>query len=139
LKGKIIDYFEKKGIEYEDLGPFDYDKKDDYPDYVVPLARKISKDKKGKDFGIAVCGSGQGEAIAANKIRGVRCALYYGGSLDIVRLSKEHNNANVLSLGARFLSEREAINAVKTWMNSKFSNKARHRRRVGKIDKLGSR
>jgi len=139
LKGRIIDYFERKGIEFEDLGPLDYDEKDDYPDFVIPLARKIAKSKIGKDFGVVVCGSGQGEAIVANKIKGVRCALYYGGPVRMIKLSKEHNDANVLSLGARFLSEKEAVGAVRIWLKSKFSNEARHKRRLKKINGLGGK
>ncbi|MAH07352.1 ribose-5-phosphate isomerase [Candidatus Pacearchaeota archaeon] len=138
LKRKIIDYFIGEGIKYDDLGPLDYDEKDDYPDYVVPLARKVAKGKRGKDFGIAVCGSGQGEAIAVNKIRGVRCALYYGGPVKMVKLSKEHNDANVLSLGARFLSEKEAIRAVDIWLKSRFEG-GRHLRRLKKISGLGGK
>lgn len=72
--------------------------------------------------------------MAANKVPGIRAAVYYGGPLDLVRLSREHNGANVLSLGARFLSEEQAIRAVELWLSTPFSEGERHSRRLGKIE-----
>jgi ribose 5-phosphate isomerase B len=83
--------------------------------------------------GIVIGGSGQGEAIAANKVKGVRAAVYYGGSLDIVKLSRTHNDSNILSLGARFLTQEEAIEAIKVWLETPFNNEERHKRRIKKI------
>lgn len=137
LKEKIKKYFDEKKISYEDCGTFSYKKDDDYPDFIIPVARKVTKDKNNK--GIVIGGSGQGEAIASNKIKGIRTAVYYGGNLKIVRLSKEHNNANVLSLGARFLNEKRAIKAVDLWLKTKFSNLSKHKRRVNKVNKLGNK
>ncbi|MBS3079848.1 RpiB/LacA/LacB family sugar-phosphate isomerase [Candidatus Pacearchaeota archaeon] len=137
LKQKIKAFLDKKKILYEDLGSIGYNKDDDYPDFVLPVARKVAKDKQA--LGIVFGGSGQGEAITANKIKGIRAVVYYGGSLKIIKLSKKHNNANVLSLGARFLNEKEAIKAIRKWLKTKFSDKEKHKRRLKKINKLGSR
>ncbi|MEN8252733.1 MAG: RpiB/LacA/LacB family sugar-phosphate isomerase, partial [Patescibacteria group bacterium] len=86
------------------------------------------------NFGIVLGGSGQGEAMVANRVKGVRCALYYGCPEDIITLSKEHNDANMLSLGARFLDGDSAKEAVKLWLETNFSEKERHKRRIAKID-----
>lgn len=132
LKEKIKPWLEKN-YEVIDLGPLKYNSTDDYPDYVVPLAKKISKEKNS--FGIVFAGSGQGEAIAANRVKGVRATVFYGGSLKIIELSKKHNDANILSLGARFLTEVETKKAIQTWLKTKFSEEKRHKRRLRKIEK----
>src|SRR3989344_6743371 len=90
----------KSGFHVEDCGAYSYDKNDDYPDFIVPVAKKVAKNPGS--MGIIFGASGQGEAIAANKVKGVRAALYYGGNIEIVKFSRTHNNANILSLGARF-------------------------------------
>ncbi len=135
-KKKIKVHLQKQGYEVEDLGPHEYNKKDDYPDFVIPLAKKVSQDKKSK--GIIIAGSGQGEAIIANKIKGIRAAVYHGKNIKFLKLSREHNNANVLCLGARFLNEKEMKTAVKVWLETKFQE-GRHLRRLKKFDKYGSR
>lgn len=133
LKEQIKSYLNKEGYETEDVGANSFEKDDDYPDFIIPAAKKVAKEKC---LGIIFGGSGQGEAIAANKVKGVRAALYYGKSLDIVRLSRTHNKTNMLSLGARFLGKEEAIKAVKIWLGTDFNNEARHIRRIGKISKI---
>lgn len=133
LKEEIKNYLEKEGYEVEDMGANSFDKEDDYPDFIIPAARKVAKEKC---LGIIFGGSGQGEAIAANKVKGARAALYYGKSLDIVKLSKTHNKANILSLGARFLGREEAIKAVKAWLGAEFNNEERHIRRINKISRI---
>jgi len=132
LKEKIKRYFNKNNIKYNDLGLHKLDKQDDYPDYIIPAARKVSQDKNS--LGIIVGGSGQGEAIAANKVKGIRAAVLYSYNENIVKLSREHNNSNVLSLGARFLNKKEAIKAVSLWLKTSFSEEERHKRRLKKIE-----
>ena len=133
LKEEIKSYLEKEGYEIEDMGANSFDREDDYPDFIIPAAKKVAKEKC---LGIIFGGSGQGEAIAANKVKGVRAALYYGKNLEIVKLSKTHNKTNILSLGARFLEKDEAIKAVKTWLSTEFNNEERHIRRILKISKI---
>jgi len=133
LKESIKELLDKLNIKYKDIGPKKFNENDDYPDFIVPVAKKVAENSGSK--GIVFGGSGQGEAIAANKIKGVRAALYYGGSLDIVKLSRLHNNSNILSIGARFVSEKEAIQAVKLWLETGFEG-GRHQRRIEKIRKV---
>ena len=115
LKNQIKSYLEEElNLEAEDMGAHEYTPEDDYPHFIIPAARKVGE-RPDTNKGIVLGGSGQGEAIAANKIKGVRALLYYGGPLDIVKLSREHNNANVLSLGARFLNEKEAKEALENY------------------------
>jgi ribose 5-phosphate isomerase B len=132
LKSALSAFLSERGYDVQDLGPSNYDAADDYPDTIAPLARAIAEDASA--FGIAIGGSGQGEALVCNRVKGVRAAVYYGGNLDIVKLSREHNNANVLSLGARFLSQDEAKEAVHLWLTTDFTNDERHVRRVHKLD-----
>ncbi len=131
------------GHEVEDMGAATFDPEDDYPDYITPAAKRVAELSKGSDSdevrGIILGGSGQGEAIAANRIKGVRAVVYYGPStlgdqLDIVALSREHNNANVLSLGARALETEHAKEVVTRWLLHEFSRDPRHIRRIEKID-----
>ena len=134
LKEKIKKYLVESGFEVEDMGAHKYDPIDDYPDFIIPTAKKVAKD--ANNCGIIFGGSGQGEAIAANKVKGVRAALYYGGEMDIVKLSRTHNKTNILSLGARFLKIDDAIKAVNLWLRTNFNNEERHKRRIKKIDKI---
>ncbi len=133
--------------EADDCGAFVNDPADDYPGIIASAARKLSEDVlSGKDSRAIVAGaSGQGEAIVANRFKGVRCALYYGQAarqqtdmsgkqLDILASTREHNDANALSLGLRFLSLDEAKDAVREWLATPFSGEERHRRRVQQID-----
>ena len=134
LKEAVREFLEKAGFAVEDIGAYSYDAEDDYPDFIHKVALKTARDRQSK--GIVFGGSGQGEAITANKVKGIRAALYYGKNVEILELSRTHNDANVLSLGARFLTERDAIKAIKIWLNTPFSNKERHLRRIRKISKL---
>lgn len=135
LKEQIKRWLVAQGCEVEDRGAFSLDPEDDYPDFIAPVAQAVSEDPVNRR-GIVLGGSGQGEAMVANRFAGVRAAVYYGGSEDIVALSREHNDANVLALGARFVSEEEAIAAVERWLATPFSGDERHVRRIKKIDVL---
>ncbi len=131
LKQRIAGYLTERGRQVEDLGPETFVPTDDYPLTIAPLAKKVAKTKGA--MGIAIGGSGQGEAIECNRTKGVRAAVYYGGSHDIVKLSRQHNDANVLALGARFVSAAEAIAAVELWLATPFSHDERHARRIKEL------
>lgn len=134
LKEKIIKYLTEQNYSIEDMGAFNLNQNDDYPDFIIPVAKAVSLNKNS--FGIVLGGSGQGEQIVANKIDGVRAIEYYGGNLEIIKLGREHNNANVLSLGARFVNEQEAMESIKVFLNTKFSEEERHERRLKEINKI---
>ncbi|MBI2012297.1 RpiB/LacA/LacB family sugar-phosphate isomerase [Candidatus Curtissbacteria bacterium] len=134
LKRALVEHLKSKGHQVEDMGAYVLDNNDDYPDFIYPCAQKVAGDPDS--LGIIIGGSGQGEAIVANKVKGIRAAVYYGGNPAVAILSKEHNNANILSLGARYLSENEAKAAVDLWLEIKFSGEERHIRRVEKIKKI---
>jgi len=136
LKGKLIPFLKELGHEVEDKGAFELNKEDDYPDFVRPVASAVASDPE-RSRGIVLGGSGQGEAMAANRIKGVRAVEYYAPSrrdVSIIKDSRGHNDSNVLSLGARFLSEDEAKSAVKDWLETPFSGDERHVRRIAKLD-----
>ena len=120
------------GYDIEDCGAFDFDPLDDYPDFIIPAAEKVANQSNSR--GIIIGGSGQGEAMAANRIQGVRAAVYYDGPIDIVKLSRLHNNANMLSLGARFLSVERATEILNIWLAEKFEGE-RHENRINKLDR----
>lgn len=135
LKEQLVAFVrESIGFEVVDCGAQQYDADDDYPDFIAKAAQLVSKNPTHK--AIILGGSGQGEAIVANRYRGVRAIVYYGSQPEIVTLSREHNDANILSLGARFLSEREAKEVVKDWLLHDFSGDERHVRRIKKIDHI---
>lgn len=133
LKKQLIGYLEIKGYEVEDCGANEYDEEDDYPDFVIPCASRVARSKPGEVVGIVIGASGNGEAIAANKVKGIRAAVYNSGTHFIAKAAKEHNNANILSLGARFISPDEAKKAVTTWLEAEFEG-GRHQRRIKKIE-----
>ncbi|MFB6244716.1 MAG: ribose-5-phosphate isomerase [Candidatus Nanohaloarchaea archaeon] len=131
LKNSLKNFLREKGYEVVDQGPENYDDEDDYPEYIIKTAEKVAADEDA--FGIVLGHSGQGEALAANKVDGVRAALYYGENHEIIELSRKHNNANVLSLGAAFLSEDEAHEQVERWLETDFTKEERHRRRLTEV------
>ena len=131
LKNSIKDHLIDNGHDVTDHGAYEYDALDDYPDFIFPCARAVASDPSSR--GIILGGSGQGEAMAANRIKGVRAAVFYNGPNEIVKLSREHNNANILSLGARFMSEEEIHDIIKLWFDEPFDG-GRHQRRIEKVD-----
>ena len=131
LKNIIRDYLIKKGHDVTDYGAHEYDALDDYPDFIFPCAKAVAADIESR--GIILGGSGQGEAMAANRIKGVRAAVFYNGPKEIVKLSREHNNANILSLGARFMSEDEICDVIDFWLEEPFEG-GRHQSRIDKLD-----
>ncbi|HEY1042205.1 MAG TPA: RpiB/LacA/LacB family sugar-phosphate isomerase [Candidatus Paceibacterota bacterium] len=148
LKGELVTYLTETLLyEVEDLGAHELNPEDDYPDLITPCAKKVASTPD--TLGIVIGGSGQGEAVAANRIPGVRAALFYGearavGAIDaegapaldgydIVRLARVHNDANVLSLAARFLDTDTAKEAVRIFVSTAFSGVERHTRRIQKL------
>ena len=135
FKEKVKKYLEDSGANFEDMGAFEYDKNDDYPDWISKAAEKVSENSDGS-LGIIFGGSGQGEAMVANRYPNVRATVFYDGPREILELSKKHNNANILSIGARFVNEDYLIDIVKFWLEQDFSDEERHLRRIEKIEKL---
>ena len=150
LKEKIRIHLQNKGYEIEDCGASVFNKDDDYPDFISKAAEGVSNDQESR--GIILGGSGQAEAIVANKFPNVRCALFYSPAVpvqaadvtgristdpfEMIRLTREHNDANMLSLGARFLKEEDALRVVDLWLETAFSGDERHVRRLNKIKKF---
>lgn len=134
LKEKLKSFLAELGYEIQDHGPAAFDVNDDYPDFIRLAAEAVVK-SGGKDKGIILGGSGQGEAMVANRLLGIRAAVYYGGERgeEIIKLSREHNDANILSIGARFVHDDEAQTVVKLWLDTVFNNEERHVRRIKKI------
>lgn len=141
LKEKVKQWLSEWDYQYEDMGAFEYNESDDYPDFIRKAAGAVANDPE-QSRGIILGGSGQGEAVVANRYKGVRAAVFYGPSTssgqageEIIKMSREHNNSNVLSLGASFLDEEQAKKAIKLWFETLFSGEERHKRRIEKIDK----
>jgi ribose 5-phosphate isomerase B len=141
-------FLREQGHECINYGPKEFDAEDDYPDFIFPAAKAVASGEC--ELGIIMGGSGQGEAMAANRIKGARCMVYYGpakavGAVDaggaeaadeyeILRLSKQHNDANMISFAARFVSQSEIEKAAGLWLDEKFSGAKRHSRRIAKLD-----
>jgi ribose 5-phosphate isomerase B len=146
---ELQDYLEDLGHECKNFGPATLRPDDDYPDYIFPAAKAVADG--ACERAIIIGGSGQGEAMAANRIKGVRCALFYGPAVprkvvdvagrishdpyEIVRLSRQHNNSNALSLAARFVSLQDMKHVIKLWLETEFNGEPRHSRRIEKLDK----
>lgn len=148
LKEELKRYLPELGLGYEvtDLGSFGFNSEDDYPDFVSKVAEEVSKD--AMSMGIVLGGSGQGEAMCANRFKGIRALAFYGqrepmGVIDadgaesadpfeIVKLAREHNNANIISIGTRFVPPDEAKFAIELFLSTKFEGGERHIRRINK-------
>ncbi len=151
MKEELKSFLESSGYDVIDHGAFEYDEDDDYPDFIFPAVESVAIDPES--VGIILGGSGQGEAICANRVKGIRATVFNGQYNPVVNyddelendreipneivLSRQHNDANVLSLGARFLSMSEAKDAVELWLETEFSGDERHLRRLQKIDRMG--
>ena len=131
LKQFLGDHLLQLGFSVKDYGAHNMNPSDDYPDFIIPAAQMVAGDSNAK--GIIMGGSGQGEAIAANRVKGVRAVVYYDGPIDIVKLSRSHNNANILSIGARFITSEKAAVAVDLWLKEPFEG-GRHKIRIDKLD-----
>ena len=127
LKKKIVNYLTKEKLSFKDLGPFS-DKSVDYPVYAHKLANNVKKNKK--NVGILICGSGTGMNIAANKHSNIRAAQCF--SLKSTKLSRLHNDANIITLGSRLISKKNALKFVELFLDTKFDG-GRHLKRVRKI------
>lgn len=132
LKEEIKKYLNEKQIELEDEGAYELDQNDDYPDLIAKASEKVSNDPNS--FGIIFGKSGAGEAIVANKFKNVRAVI--GFSEENVKLSRQHNNANVLSLGSDFTNLEEAKKFIDIFLNTSFSMDERHKRRLDKIKNI---
>ncbi len=135
MKNALVEYVKELGFEAEDLGPKEFNPGDDYPLEIEKVGLEIFKNPDGAK-GVVLGASGQGEAIVANRFPNVRAAVFYGGNTEIINLSREHNDANVLSLGAKFIETEEAKKVLKLWLETAFSGDKRHVRRLEEIDKM---
>ncbi len=131
LKESVKKYLLDLNYDVKDFGAFEYESTDDYPDFINPAAKFISENNN--TMGIIFGGSGQGEAMAANRFKGVRAAVFYGGPDQIIELSRLHNNANVLSFGSRFIEPEHAIDLIAKWLSIEFEG-GRHQQRIAKLD-----
>ncbi|HZQ45378.1 MAG TPA: ribose-5-phosphate isomerase [Verrucomicrobiae bacterium] len=127
-KGKIIEFLKKLGHEVRDFGTFS-EEPVDYPLFIRPVAEAVARGEFER--GIVLGGSGNGEAIVANRVKGVRCALCW--NVESARLGRQHNNANIISLGQRMITLETALEIVKTWLDTPFDG-GRHQRRIDMID-----
>lgn len=150
VKERAKQFLIEQGYQVEDCGTFQFDPNDDYPDFISKAAEAVSNNPESK--AIIFGGSGQGEAMVANKFDGVRAAVFYGpaipvraaditgrqssDSYEMVRLTREHNDANILSVGIRFLKDEEIMKVIKLWLEAPFTNEERHLRRIKKIAKI---
>jgi len=131
LKKRLVRYLENElKLHFEDMGPKEFDEKDDFPDYIVPACEKAVKNK-GK--AILVCGSGIGACISANKVKGMYAGLAY--NLEAAELSRKHNNTNGICLAGRVLTEEHAMAIVKKWLETDFSGEEKYERRNQKLKK----
>lgn len=137
LKENIKEYLEEKGHEVYDCGALTLESGDDYPEYMARAAEDVQKDSMhAPSVAILFGGSGVGEAIVANRFAHVRAVVYSGGPLDVIKISREHNDTNVLSIGARFVTENEAKQAVDLFLETEFSHAERHAERIIQIEEL---
>ena len=128
LKNVLIPHLEKKGYEVKDFGTYSLDSCD-YPDFAAPAAQAVASGECEK--GIVLCTTGIGVSIVANKVKGVRCALL--SDVMSARMTREHNDTNMMAIGAGVVGQMLALEIVDTWLGTEFSNEARHQRRIDKM------
>lgn len=134
-KESVRDWLMSEGYEVEDCGAYHYDSEDDFTDFISRAAMAVEDDSKNSRA-IVFGGSGQGEAMMANRYCGVRATVYYGGSREIITLSRQHNNANVLSIGARFVSLDDAKSVIWDWLHTETNEQEKYQRRNEELDDL---
>ena len=128
LKQAVIAHLEKKGFEIKDFGTNSLDSCD-YPDFAAPAAQAVASGEC--DQGIVLCTTGIGVSITANKVKGIRCALL--SDVMSARMTREHNDTNMMAIGAGVVGQMLALEIVDTWLGTEFSNEARHQRRIDKM------
>ena len=129
LKNSLVDYLKSSGHDVIDHGPHEYDALDDYPVFCIPAAQAVAKESGS--FGIVLGGSGNGEQMAANKVKGIRAALVW--SVETAKLAREHNDANVIAIGGRMHSIDVCKELIDVFLATPFSNDERHVRRIGQV------
>ncbi len=133
LKNSLVQHLKGQGHEVVDHGAYEYDANDDYPAFVISAAEAVAREQRDGiiALGIVFGGSGNGEQIAANKVRGIRAALVWNEAT--ARLARQHNDANIISIGARQHSEAEVVQLIDIFIAEPFSNEVRHARRISQI------
>jgi len=129
LKNSLVDYLKKSGHDVVDHGPHEYDALDDYPVFCIPAAQGVANESGS--FGIVLGGSGNGEQMAANKVKGIRAALVW--SVQTAKLAREHNDANVIAIGGRMHTIEVCKELIDVFLATPFSNDERHVRRIGQV------
>lgn len=128
FKEKAVKHLKDKGYEVEDFGTYS-DESVDYPDFIYPAVKSVIDNKN--DIGIVMCGSGIGASITANKVKGARAALVYDP--EIAKITREHNDSNILVLGPRHTNEDVLFKIMDNWLSTDYSNDPRHNRRIKKV------
>ncbi len=137
IKKRLEEKKEELKIEVYDCGALTFEPGDDYPHFMARASENVQKDSMhNPSVAVIFGGSGQGEAIVANRFHHVRAIVYAGGNLELVKLGREHNDANILSIGARFVNVNEAMQAIELFLKTPFSHEERHADRVIQIDEI---
>lgn len=134
LKLAVLEHLVHHKFDVEDMGPYTLEKEDDYPNYAYAVTTKVLGSTDEDARGILICGSGQGMAMAANRVSGIRAALAWND--DIARLARSHEDSNILTLPSRFIDTEEAFRIIDIWLKTSFSKAERHQRRINEIEQL---
>ena len=135
FKEQIKVWLEEKGLKIQDMGAYSFDPADDYPDFVIPLAKRVAEEPES--LGLILGRSGNGEAMAANKVDGIRAVVCTNPRM--AKMAREHNNANIISLGADYMDLETAQEIIQTFLDTPFTEEERHIRRINKILELEKR